>query len=292
MVNHYKILQKARMTGELFAPDLDEAAHQQDLADREWALELEPDREAAETPLLEAAAQPQVELEPAVPALLAPAQGGLTVLPARRRSWAEMLADTTGNRALEGMRTLGVCALDRRRGATGMTAALARWAAQNSDSEVLVVEAHTAEPRLALEFGAHSAGLVETLGRSDAADALVQDTELWNLKALTGGAALSARDRRRVIDELPMLLASLKGRFRSVILELPAVNDPAFRKMPIGALADAVILVADSRTARPRDLRRAAESVRLTKTPLAGTILESVQQVMARAGARFAQSGL
>jgi Mrp family chromosome partitioning ATPase len=281
MPKYYKILQKAKLSDGLFDPALDEPAWQQAEADREWASTLDADRSLGGPPLLESATRLLAEPGPVALRALGPVTSRTPAPDSEPRPWPAMLAEMTGISALKGIRALGVCALDRGNGATAAAVLLAKWAAQNSEKDVLLVEGHMESPRLADELDAPSAGLLEALSRKEPVEALVQGTREDRLKVLTAGAPMTSGDRATVMEELPDSLSSLKTRYASLIVELPAINSAAFRQMPIGAMADAVILVADSRTASPRALRKAAEALRETKVIFAGTLLDSVQHVRA-----------
>jgi Mrp family chromosome partitioning ATPase len=158
--------------------------------------------------------------------------------------------------------------------------------AQHSDTPALAVEAHFGEARLGRAFQARDNGLKETLLAKEPVDGLIQGTAEANLKLLAGGGPLTGREKREALREFPVLLASLRERYQTILVELPAVDDPAFDKLQVSALADAVILVADSKTAQPIKLRRAAERLRKERTNLAATMLDSTQTLGAQPGSR------
>jgi Mrp family chromosome partitioning ATPase len=204
---------------------------------------------------------------PAAPkALMAAAQKG---------GWAEILADLTGNPSLEGTRVLGVCALKARTPENGAAVALAQWVAQYVDRPALLVEAHFGAPRLARAFGARNVGVADVIVRGEDVAELIQDTASPNLKLLSSGDWAGGRERRRAWREFPTLLRSLRESFSTVVVELPAVDDPAFLKIPAATLTDAVILVANSKTAPAHALQGAAEALRRQGVNLAATMLDA-----------------
>ena len=98
----------------------------------------------------------------------------MSVSPGRR--WAQALADLAGNPALEAIGTLGVCALEKKKGASAATASLAHWVSQYVERPTLVVEGHFGEPRHALELQAPNVGIKDALIRKDGIETWVQDT--------------------------------------------------------------------------------------------------------------------
>jgi hypothetical protein len=286
MVNNYKILRKAQLADELFLGEDDAAAWEQDQADLEWRRAVdEGPPEAAALP-----AQPgpalleQREEIPLIDVIGEPEDSRALVAapPPPPRGWTQILADLTGNPVLEGIRTLGVCALAKKKGAHIATAALAQWMTQWSDASVLAVEAHFRESRLARTFHAREDGLAEALTHDRSVDSLVQDTSEVNLKLLAGGASMSRGEKQAALRGFPALFASLRERFGAVIVELPAMDDPALDQLPLASITDAVILVADSKTALPGQLRRAADKLREARTPLAATLLDATQMISAQ----------
>ena len=87
------------------------------------------------------------------------------------------------------------------------------------------------------------------------------------------------------------MVASLREQFPAVIVELPAIDDPSFGKLPIAVLVDAVILVADSKSAQPNVLRRAAEKFHEACVPLAAAMLDIRSRRWARRRAAARASG-
>jgi Mrp family chromosome partitioning ATPase len=288
MVNNYKILRKAQLAEELFVGDSDEAATAQEEADRDWAHSVDPTQQGGVGAVQPAAlTEAEERFELPEPSGLDYTRTGIeytrAVAPVRtERSWAEVLTDLTGNPALEGIRTLGVCALERKKSTSAATAALAHWMVQYTNQPVLVVEAHFRRPRLARVFDARGSGVSDVLLRNEPLERMIQDSADAGLKLLTGGDVIGSLERRKVLEHFPALFASLRERFRSVIVELPAVDDPVFDKLPIGLLADAVILVADSKSAQPRKLSQTAGKLREARTVLAASMLDSTQMLSAQ----------
>ncbi|MCB1021436.1 MAG: hypothetical protein KDC27_16010 [Acidobacteria bacterium] len=275
MANNYKILRKARMADDLFVADPDNAAWAHEEAEREWARELDLAVESSATalpasilPEIEACEVEEVEAEvTALVRIPARAQSG-------PRDWADILAESTGDRSLARVRTLGVCGVSRN-ASPQATAALAQWVARHSHAAALLVEAHLGEPRMAQLFQVTTAGLSEAAASTGPADSLAQATATPNLQVLTGGAKPNAADRRRLAGELPSLVESLRPQFPSLVLELPAALDAAFEQVQPAGLVDAILLVFDPATTSQDELTRAAEKVRMAGVQLAGTVLDT-----------------
>lgn len=199
-----------------------------------------------------------------------------------QRSWAQILADLTQDPRLADVRCLGVCGIDRHSGASDATVAIARWIAQHCDRSALAVEAHFRDPRHAVRFDAREAGLSEALlAERPVADLIQEAPRVENLELLTAGAPLGWFRRGRALSAFPRLFASLRERYETVVVELPAANDRAVKKLPVAALVDAVILVADPKSTSPAKLQRAADRLRAANVPLAATMLSSAQDLSA-----------
>ncbi|MEZ5366596.1 MAG: hypothetical protein R2748_30720 [Bryobacterales bacterium] len=276
MANNYKILRKARMTDDLFVADPDNAAWAHEEAEREWARELDMGGESSSStslpssivPEIEASEVEEVETETrAVARLAAPAHGG-------PRDWANILAETTGDRALAKVRTLGVCGVARN-ASPQATVALAQWVARHSHAAALLVEANLGQPRMANLFQVQPAGLSEAAASTGPAGSLAQATATPNLQVLTAGAKPNSADRRRLAGELPSLIESLRPQFPSMVIELPAALDAAFDQAHPAGLVDAILLVFDPSVTPHDELARAAEKVRAAGIQLAGTVLDT-----------------
>jgi Mrp family chromosome partitioning ATPase len=260
MANHYEILRKANLAEELFRDGEDEEASEQAAADRAWA------RGAG-------VGSPSKERRPA-PAERMKASHLRSLATPAVRGWAQSLAEVAGNLALARVSTLGVCPAERGAPETSAALGLARWIAQQAEKPVLLVEAGFREPRHAQALQAANVGINEAWVRRQAVSTCIQDTSVPNLKLLPAGQPVEEPDRSGVVDMLPAMIASLRPKFSAIVVELPAADDPVFKKLPLPGLVDAVILAADSRTAPPRKLRRAANRLRRTFVPFAGTLLE------------------
>ena len=296
--SNYEILRKANLVDDLFVRDADDAAAEQEEADRDWAGDLEQNAVGeveqavpAEAPDASEASEPPaatVETPPATSEIVLHEEGAATevesALPpallepaAPNRSWTQALAGVTGNANLESVRCLGLCALNRETGSSDAASALAQWMAQSASGPTLLVEAHFGDPRLGLRFDGGEAGITDVLRRSKSLDECIQDTGVGNLKLLAGGAKPGIFRQGRALTDFPSLLVTLRQRFESILLELPAVDDPSLQKLPLAAMADALILVADPKLAQPAALRRAAEQLQAAGAPLAAVMLSSKQ---------------
>lgn len=291
MASNYRILNKAKLANDLFVGEMDESASAQEQADRDWARDQERDvfgsveapaarRTSAAGKAAVLAVEPPLETETGEPPteeaeIQAPESGESAgpelVEAAQPRTWTQMLADFTQDPRLEGIRCLGVCGIDRHSGATDATVALARWAAQHCDRPALIVEAHFREPRHAERFDARESGLAEALLGERPVEELIQEAaHASNLQMLTAGAPFGWFRRRKAVSAFPLLLSSLRERYETIIVELPAADDPVMKQ--VGALADAVILVADSKTTSPGKLQRAADRLRKANVSLAAAM--------------------
>lgn len=289
MVSNYKILRKAKLLDDLFVSDLDEAAVVQEEADRDWARDQDKDvlgevvapSPASAVALAESPAAIFEGEEASVLVMPSPTAAAVDTKPpvyvAAGRNWTEILADLTGNPNIAGIRCLGVCGLERKTGAGDAVAVLAHWAVQHTDRPALLVEAHFRAPRLGEKFGARERGVSDALLRGLGVDEAIQPSGHAKLELLTGGSPLGLFRRGRALSRFPALFTALRDRYDTIIVELPAVDDPSFSKLPIASLADAVMLVADPKTAQPSKLRRAADRLREARVPLAAAMLSSVQ---------------
>jgi Mrp family chromosome partitioning ATPase len=252
-------------------------------AEPEVELEAEPEPEIEIEPAAEPEAQdrqpaapPELVFEP-VPAPT-PAPTRALVKVSRERGWTQVLADLTGDDRLEGIRCLGVCPLDAAAGSAA-AAALARWVSQHSGRPALVVEAHFGASRQGARFNAADTGVSDILLRGKGLEEAIQETSDENLLLLASGEPAGLFRRHKLISGFPALLLSLRQRYETIVVELPAADDPLLKKLPLGSITDAVILAADPKSAPPKKLKRAAAQLEELGAPPAATMLSSTQSV-------------
>ncbi len=299
MASDYNMLRKAKLVDDLFVSDFDEAASLQEAADRDWAREQDRDvvgdlvvsPPPAPTALSPApmigsdvrAPIQRLEVAPELAPAAEPAPQATSLVPAAeaQRSWPGILAELTGNPNLAEIRVLGVCGLNRREGAGEATAALGRWISQHSDSAALVVEAHFGSPRHALQFRARDAGVTEALTDGLSLDDAIHDTADAGLKLLPGGAPAGLFSRGDVIARFPELFLGLRDKFDTILVELPAADDRTLDKLPVSSMVEAVLLIADPKSAPAKKLRRASERFHRMQIPLAAVVISSPEDLSA-----------
>lgn len=234
MAKHYKILEKAKLTRDLFG------------GDEEWEVDVAPEdgQESDEMPSAEALFDPQAadghiaEERPVV-------QPAAHVEPGE--TWNEKLAEILDAPGLAQCSCLGVCPARRSTGSVGLTAALAQWTTARTEGEVLLLEANGYRPRLSRVMQGRQRGLTEVLFEDMPLEEALTEWEGERLRLLPLGRAINWSRRRALPRLLAPFVAELRKGYPTLLVELPGADDRLLPKLPVAEMVDAVILLADPR---------------------------------------------
>jgi succinoglycan biosynthesis transport protein ExoP len=146
--------------------------------------------------------------------------------------------------------------------------------------ECIIVDAALRKPQVHERFAiANLRGLSHVLaeGPERLDESISRPGHVPNLAVLTGGKVPSNPVDLLSSDRARRLIHDLRKRFHTVILDSPPAS-PLVDASVLGSLADGIVLVADARKTRRRDLLRAVNQLRGGKGRILGVVLNFVQE--------------
>lgn len=258
MAKHYKILEKAKLARDLFGGDDD------------WQVDVAPEEgDPPKNP-----AGDDLFADPASASELAEPETGVETAPQLDPAelWNVQLAEAANAPGLGDCKALGVCPVRGMPGAAALAATLAQWAADRSNSPVLLIEGNGRFPRMSKLLQGRQRGLTEVLFGGMAFEEAVTEWEGERLRLLPLGRSIDWRRRRAMRSGLPAVVADARRAYESVIVELPGADDRLLKKLPVSEMVDATVLVADT-TQTVREIERAAGILRLLGAPAEACLL-------------------
>jgi len=176
------------------------------------------------------------------------------------------------------LEALGVTSCHAGEGVSTVAARLAAAAASLGNQDILLVDAHFAEPTLHETFCMEpKAGLAEALLERVDLSELVRPTSVEHLSLL--GAGLLHAESCRAYDAacLAETVEALKGRFGLVIFDLPPVARES-AAVRLASLLDGVLLVVEAERVRWQVARRTKKLLTRAGAPVLGAVLNKRRQ--------------
>jgi capsular exopolysaccharide synthesis family protein len=179
-------------------------------------------------------------------------------------------------------RQIGVTACLKHEGVSTIAAHLALAAAQMSDDDVLLIDAHLDDPSVHRTFGAEQGpGLAEKLAEAAEIDEIVQPTAIGNLKVIAAGDAdavgLGVPDPAAFAE----LLARLGEEFRLVIVDLPPAEARG-AGLHLASGLEGLLLVVEAERVHSHVARRVKQQLEQAGARLLGIVFNKrVQHIPA-----------
>lgn len=254
MSRDYKILEKARRTGDLFDAGGDESAAVS-------PLETESLGEAGDEPtrfedVVAEDESPQEAVDP------------------NRASWQRILSEQSGKQVAASASRLGIFGFEDRN-LSSIAVAGAQWMARHSTEPVLLVEADWRRSSgVAGVLQLDRRGLGEALNDPDVRmGSLIQENVCPNLAVLGAGASPFAKGPR-LAEKIGSLLSTLRRRFPAVFLVMPPTVSPDWSNYASAGLADVGLLAIRPQTLSRRRTELGMGRVRQTGFPVAACLLD------------------
>ena len=170
------------------------------------------------------------------------------------------------------IQVIGVTSAYGSAGVTSVTANLGVSAASADEGEILILDAHFADPRLHSIFKSElSPGLVDLLATRQRDPRTIQPSPVRRLDVLSAGIS-SAPRRVDDMEELEALLEVLKRKYAVILVDLPPARENAYATR-LAALCDATILVVEAEKHRWQPVERTKKDLENAGANLLGVVL-------------------
>jgi|SRR5215471_4320040 len=160
-------------------------------------------------------------------------------------------------------------------GCDWLSAVTAKVLAGNVSGAVCLVEGNLRSPSLPRALGVScDRGLVDSLGESGSIREFAVQIGSGHLWLLSSGSP--AQDSMTLLnsDRMKERLSELRREFNYVVMNAPPLNSFA-DGMILGRLLDGVVLVLEAHSTRRQTALQVAESLRTTKIPVLGAVLNN-----------------
>lgn len=254
MSRYYKILEKARRSGELF--------NESDGGAQEPVVN-------ADAPLADAGEAPVSFAD-----IAEDGDSSLAGDEEQRVDWRQILAEETGS--VEPLTASRLCLFGfDDRSLAPVAVAAGQWMARHSETPVLLVEADWRRSSgVAGVLQLRRRGLGDMLNDPDARiESLIYENAVPNLAVLASGSTPSAQGAR-LAQKVAGVLSGLRRRFPTVLLVLPSTSTRAWKHYAEAGLADAGLLVVRPQSANRRRAQRGMKLVSKHGVQVVGCLLD------------------
>jgi len=163
--------------------------------------------------------------------------------------------------------------IDRGNGCSQLCAETARALAANTSGSVCVVDADFRNPALTSIFRvSRHRGLAETLVEDGGVRQFAQQLKSSNLWLLSAGGVTSSALSMLNSDRLRVRMHELRKEFTYILIDTPALNLYA-DAVPLGRIADGVIVVLEADATRRESALKGLESLREANIDVLGAVL-------------------
>lgn len=202
--------------------------------------------------------------------------GRIWEIPARVRQYYETLGEQllqSSDGSTEKPRVFAVVSCHRGEGVSTIAANLATWLAQRGNGDVLLVDANTAHPSVHRIFKKKlSPGLVDVLENGQGNGDAILSSPVQNLHILSVGRVKVNLSQIFDSDRFSKRLSSIKGPYRFVVFDLPAVSQTSIVPRLAG-LCDGVIIVVEAERLRWEVVQRMKEQLVKAGADVLGVVL-------------------
>lgn len=202
--------------------------------------------------------------------------GRIWEIPARVRQYYETLGEQllqSSDGSTEKPRVFAVVSCHRGEGVSTIAANLATWLAQRGNGDVLLVDANTAHPSVHRIFKKKlSPGLVDVLENGQGNGDAILSSPIQKLHILSAGSRDVNLSEIFDSDRFSKRLSSIKGPYRFVVFDLPAVSQTS--SVPrLAGLCDGVIIVVEAERLRWEVVQRMKERLVKAEADVLGVVL-------------------
>jgi len=157
-------------------------------------------------------------------------------------------------------------------GNTTVAVNLAGWLAHAARVMLIDGDLRTAGLSHRLGLPRHDTGLTELISQSAPYRSCLAQTATPNLHAIRSGALPNRPEKLLASSRMPQMLRLASRYYEHIVIDSPGILEQPDAGM-LAAYADGVILVADGRTARTRDLAQAVEMLKSVNANILGIVL-------------------
>jgi capsular exopolysaccharide synthesis family protein len=177
------------------------------------------------------------------------------------------------NGAAQAGHVIGITSCKPGEGVSTVAIGLAVCAAQLGGAPALLVDANLARPTVARAFEVGvEPGLFEVLmGTMDAGNC-IQPSKCEGLSLLTAGCWTSGVEPAYRPAALAALVSELRGRYGTIVFDLPAAEECSPSSV-IGSALDGVVLVVEAERLRDETARRATSRLQQANVVVLGVVL-------------------
>lgn len=173
-------------------------------------------------------------------------------------------------------RVVVFCGVGQVDGAGGICTRAAQNLAHQTGSSVCVVEGTFESPSLHHYFGLdNSRGLSDAILESGPIRDFVRSLKGINVSFLSGGSRCGGTQALWKRERLRHVIAELRQEFSFVLIYGPPVGDKHIDALPLGQIADGVILILESMVTRREAARTAKENLFAANVNLLGAVLNN-----------------
>jgi Mrp family chromosome partitioning ATPase len=166
-------------------------------------------------------------------------------------------------------------AVDASVGCSWLSAVTAKVLASSVSGSVCLVEGNLRSPSLARELGVDGErGLVDSLRQDGSIREFTKQIGVDRVWFLPSGAAVQDSMTLLNSDRMKERAGELRREFDYVVMDAPPMNVFA-DGMVLGRLADGLVLVLEANSTRREAALRVTESLRTTKIPILGAVLNN-----------------
>jgi protein-tyrosine kinase len=160
-------------------------------------------------------------------------------------------------------------------GCAWLCAIIAKLLAESVSGSVCLVEANFRAPSLPYVFGMDNHhGFADSLRQEGAIKGFAKQVGRDNLWLLSSGALGNDSLSLLNSDRMKERITELRTEFDYLLIDAPPLNTHA-DGMILGRLADGVVLVLEANTTRREAALRVTESLRTTRIPVLGAVLNN-----------------
>ena len=178
------------------------------------------------------------------------------------------------------IKTITITSANRGEGKTTIALNLAVAYAQIG-KRVVLLDANLRTPAIHLAFGGdNSRGLTNYLTNRNAANEIIQKSDVENLSFITSGPLPTHPSELLALERMNLLLTELKMNYDLIIVDTPAVLSSTDSKI-MAAKCDGVLLVVEYGKVKQNAAKRVKEELSLARVKLMGVVMNKTKSLNA-----------
>ena len=178
------------------------------------------------------------------------------------------------------IKTITITSANRGEGKTTIALNLAVAYAQIG-KRVVLLDANLRTPAIHLAFGGdNSRGLTNYLTNRNAANEIIQKSDVENLSFITSGPLPTHPSELLALERMNLLLTELKMNYDLIIVDTPAVLSSTDSKI-MAAKCDGVLLVVEYGKVKQNAAKRVKEELSLARAKLMGVVMNKTKSLNA-----------